>query len=347
MRIVFLSDRDDSHRRRFAQLFASLGAPFIDVPVAGESGSVAHLGSWETTAELRGLLESEPSLVISGPLDSVTADLSGGDYLLVGISWATDVMVTAAASQQGLTRMTKTLQGLDLVLTDNYATENALISLGVDHERILRAPWGPEDTGWERSKTRADFSLPEAGVMMLYPRTLSEHYQPDVFIEALSLVVQEHPLVKGVLVESGPLVSSVKDLIASKHLEDAVVWQPLLAPEDFDGLVSVVDALVVSPKTDGTSVSVLQAMAQGVPVVSSLTQGSAEWVIEGITGWTFPVGDVVGLQGALLRFLEANTERKNQITANAKRLVSARAGWDHSASQIAQRLQKAIKTKAF
>jgi glycosyltransferase involved in cell wall biosynthesis len=91
----------------------------------------------------------------------------------------------------------------------------------------------------------------------------------------------------------------------------------------------------VTPRTDGTSVTVMDAMALGVPVVSSLTAGSAEWVMEGITGWTFPVGNAGALAGAIERALSSSAEHTALITAQAKRLVESKAGWDASSERLA------------
>jgi glycosyltransferase involved in cell wall biosynthesis len=78
----------------------------------------------------------------------------------------------------------------------------------------------------------------------------------------------------------------------------------------------------------------MDAMAQGVPVVSSLTAGSAEWVVEGITGWTFPVGSASGLAGAMERALLAEELHRALVIEQAKTLVSQKAGWESSAQRL-------------
>ena len=206
---------------------------------------------------------------MSGPLDTVTAHLVGGDYRHVGISWATDLMVTAAQSAEDARALSETLQSLDLVVLDNYATENAAIALGAAPDRVCRIPWGPEGitvTPLERST----LGIPEDAFVIVYPRSLEPHYQPEVFLDAVVELAAKRPGVRAVLVESGSLVDSVKRDLTRLGLSDHIVWLPLRSPQEFQAIIAMADAVVVTTRTDGTSVTVMDAMHHGVPVVTSL-----------------------------------------------------------------------------
>jgi glycosyltransferase involved in cell wall biosynthesis len=223
----------------------------------------------------------------------------------------------------------------DAIVTDNYATENALIALGVKDSAIIRVPWGP-DTTHLSSLTRAEADWPDDRKILLYPRSVESHYQPDIFVTALAQIVHEVPEVLAVMVEAGSMVQEIKGLLSTAGLDDYVRWEPPSTPDYFQGLLGLADCVVVTPKTDGTSVTVMDAMNQGIPVVSSLTAGSAQWIIHGITGWSFPAGDAVKLAHVVVEVLTADTHRIEAITRNAKRLVGSRAGWQASSAQLRQ-----------
>jgi glycosyltransferase involved in cell wall biosynthesis len=232
---------------------------------------------------------------------------------------------------------------MQAVVTDNYATENALIALGMKESAIIRVPWGPENARPDipaktASSVRAQVGVEQDQTFLLYPRSLEPHYDPMVFVEALAEVVSSHPQVVAVLVESGSGVSQVKEAITGRGIHDFVRWVPLQSPDAFSALLQAADAVVVTPKTDGTSVTIMEAMSQGIPVVCSLTLGSAEWVSEGITGWSFAVGDPAGLVVALDKFLSSPPEEILAMTLRAKRLVDARAGWVRSSQILADAL---------
>ena len=184
--------------------------------------------------------------------------------------------------------------------------------------------------------TRAQCGWPEDRRIVLYPRSLEPHYDPDVFVDAVALVVKRVPDVLAVLVEVGSLVEDTKRRIAAAGLGSHVYFEPLREPDELRALMACADVVVVTPRTDGTSVTVMDAMAQGVPVVSSLTAGSAEWVVEGITGWTFPVGNAPALAGAMERALMVEESHRALITEQAKNLVSQKAGWDSSSKRLSE-----------
>ena len=339
MTLFFVTDRADAHVVRFDALFATLSSDYELVgvtyeangkPIASIAGATHQ--SWDA---IRGALASEDSVVVSGPLDTVSVNLVGGSFGHVGVSFATDVMVTAAQSPEELSRLRRLVQSLDVLVTDNYATENALVSMGATADQILRIPWGP-DKAAASSLTRAECGWPEDRRIVLYPRSLGTHYDPGVFVDALVLVAKRVPDVLAVLVQVGSLVEDTKKRIADAGLGAHVHFEPLREPGEFRAMMACADVVVVTPRTDGTSVTVMDAMAQGVPVVSSLTAGSAEWVVEGITGWTFPVGSASSLADAMERALLAEESRRALIIEQAITLVSQKAGWDTSAQRLGE-----------
>lgn len=347
LRLVFVTDRADAHVARFDLLFRSLSSSyelltFLPQP-SGKLVSQRTGQAFESWSALVAYLESTADVVISGPLDTVSAPLTGGNFRHVGISWATDLMVTAGQSPEKLEELSKTVRSLRLVVTDNYAIENALVGMGVPEETIVRIPWGAESregasSAQDMVAARSRFGIPDNRRVVLYPRSLEPHYDPEVFLHAFADIAQRNTDAIAILVESGSLVPRVKDLIRAEGLEDHVQFVPLQTPPEFGDLLRLADVLVVTPRTDGTSVTVMEAMQEGIPVVSSLTSGSAEWVIHGITGWTFPVGDVAGLAAALEQCLNCPSEEREPVLANAKHLVSTRAGWPRSAAILTDAL---------
>ena len=343
MTLFFVTDRAGAHVSRFDALLGALTRDYEFVAVTygadGEPSATVAGVQCESWDAVRGELAAEDSVVVSGPLDTVSAHLEGGDFAHVGISFATDVMVTAAQDVDHLIRLRSVVASLDVVVTDNHATENALISVGATPEKILRIPWGPDFALPHSTTTRSDYGWPDDRRIILYPRSLDPHYDPDVFVDALAQVATRSPDALAVFVEAGSLVSEIKHSLLSKGLSESALFEPLREPEVFRSMMSLADVVVVTPRTDGTSVTVMDAMAQGVPVVSSLTAGSAEWVVEGITGWTFPVGNASALADSIERAVTVNEDHKALITDQAKRLVQAKAGWEASSLRLAERIR--------
>lgn len=347
--VAFVSTNDDPHSERFNRFFEESGLSYLRVFVEVDENFNASttidaqvLGDWPAIVRF---LEERVSLVVSGPLDSCSSKLSDGRFRHVGVSWATDIMGAKAGGVESLRSLENTTLGLDAVLTDNYASENALIALGVNSNAIVRFPWGPTSTLQNKPPNRASRGLPEERTLILHARTLEPHYEPELFVDAIERLHPVHPGVAGVMIEKGSQVTVMKELISDRALEDLFFWQPAESPHRFPDALQIFDAVVMAPVTDGTSVTLLDAMQRKVPVICSLTNGSSEWIMDGVSGWTFPTSDSSALFGALKNFLESDPQLVRIITGNAHRLVVQRANWEQSKLRLSS-LLRGLLTKA-
>lgn len=345
--VAFVSTKDDPHSERFNRLFEGSGYSYLRVPVEFDEflNASATIDDLVLTGwpEIVRFLGDRVSLIVSGPLDNCSSELREGRFRHVGISWATDIMGANSGGLQSLSSLRSTARALDAVVTDNYASENALIALGANPEAIVRFPWGPTTLGEGEPPDRASRGLPERRRLILQARTLEPHYEPELFVEAIMGLRTAHPDIAGVMIEKGSQVSVIKNLIADLSVEDLFFWQPSESPSDFPDTLGIFDAVVMAPVTDGTSVTLLDAMRRKTPVICSLTNGSSEWIVDGVSGWTFPTGNSTALTHALKTFLESDPQLVQMITDNALRLVYHRADWDHSKLQLTSLLGRLLE----
>jgi colanic acid/amylovoran biosynthesis glycosyltransferase len=112
------------------------------------------------------------------------------------------------------------------------------------------------------------------------------------------------------LIGSGVQEARLREMITDLGLDQIVVLRgglPLeeVAHEIRTASVVVLPCMVASDgNVDALPTVLLEAMASGVPVVSSAISGIPEIVVEGETGHLVPPGDVVALADAIERILE-------------------------------------------
>jgi glycosyltransferase involved in cell wall biosynthesis len=103
-------------------------------------------------------------------------------------------------------------------------------------------------------------------------------------------------------VGDGPLLSAVHEFVKVASLQDSVRLlgersndEVLRLMRDADAFVqhSLVDPL--NGDAEGLPASILEAMADGLPVVSTLHAGIPEAVEDGVTGFLVPEGDIQGM----------------------------------------------------
>src|SRR3954468_14670986 len=117
-------------------------------------------------------------------------------------------------------------------------------------------------------------------------------------VEALAATRADY---RAAFVGEGPLLPEIADTIRQRGLTDRI---DLLGNRgDVPVVLASADVFVLSSRSEGFPVSILEAMAAGLPVVATDVGGVAESVVDGETGLLVPPGDPAGLAAALDRLL--------------------------------------------
>jgi glycosyltransferase involved in cell wall biosynthesis len=126
-----------------------------------------------------------------------------------------------------------------------------------------------------------------------------------------------------------------------RELDRRAVWLPSLKSSEFTSIPPCFGCVVSVPLTDGSSVPLLDAMRANFPVIAYLTNGSAEWVVNGITWWTSTVGNPVTLADAIQNAFTATPSRRELVTDNAARLMERVGGWDEGIEKLVKAISGA------
>jgi len=103
------------------------------------------------------------------------------------------------------------------------------------------------------------------------------------------------------LVGEGPLLSQTRSLAVSLGLEDRVHF--LGQRMDVDRILANAQVGLLITNWEGFPLSILEAMRANLPVVASGVGGVSESVVDGVTGFVVPQGDVDVLRERLGRLL--------------------------------------------
>jgi glycosyltransferase involved in cell wall biosynthesis len=141
---------------------------------------------------------------------------------------------------------------------------------------------------------------------------------PVTLVRALARV-EGSPFV-ATIVGDGPDRPEVEAEIRAAGLEGVVE----LAGErhDVPSLLADADVFVLSSRSEGAPLSVLEAMAAGLPVVASAVGGLPE-MVDGATGLLVPAGDAAALAAALEQLL-ADSALRRRLGAAGRERVRAR-----------------------
>jgi glycosyltransferase involved in cell wall biosynthesis len=128
---------------------------------------------------------------------------------------------------------------------------------------------------------------------------------------------------------SGPLRGDLERFVSACGLEDIVLFHGEVANEEFYSTMNQDDLFVCPSRVlangdrDGIPVSMMEAMAGGITVVSTPVSGIPELVTDGVNGYLVPPGDADAL-AALLRRLLTTPSLRHAVSAAAAATIRER-----------------------
>lgn len=205
------------------------------------------------------------------------------------------------------------LRRADAVLAVSRPLVDRLARAGVPPEKVRWIPNGfaPSSNALTRAASRQALGIPNDALVAGWVGRLSREKGADVMLDALSLSDSSWRLS---IVGEGIEREQLRAQAAQLGIEDRVMWHG--AVPNAGALMTAFDAFVLSSRTEGTPIALLEAMHAGVPIVATQVGG---------------VPDVVSAEHALLVASEqpsaiaaALSELRRDPSAAARRSERAR-----------------------
>jgi glycosyltransferase involved in cell wall biosynthesis len=137
----------------------------------------------------------------------------------------------------------------------------------------------------------------------------------------------------------GSLQPKVNAFITQHHLEHAIRLVGRVQHDLLPAYFNEADLYVSSSYSDGTSISLLEAMACRLPVVVTDLPSNREWVTPGVNGWLVPAGDASTLSTAILEALADGDKARNMAKANLS-IARNRADWNKNFNVLLEAYQR-------
>ena len=228
----------------------------------------------------------------------------------------------------------KVLAGCDIVACDAQAVADAAISYGVAPDVIARFAWGVDLVRFQPggSRTlRAQLGWDQSFIV-LSTRAHEPMYAMAVLIEAFRQAFARRSEMRMLVLGAGSQRIDLEASVAAAGLDSYVHFAGRVDQESLPAFYSAADCYASSSRVDGSSVSLLEAMACGLPAVATAIGGNPEWITPGETGWLVPVDDAEALGAALVEAASLRAEALAAMASAARHAVEDRADWRKNAS---------------
>lgn len=180
------------------------------------------------------------------------------------------------------------------------------------------------DTAGHEPKTRRLFGdfAPPGSVLIGNVGRLDKVKDQSGLLLAFKLVrdVAGHGTCRLIIAGDGPQREALERHVAELGLTDSV--RLLGDRQDVPQLLAECDVFVLSSIAEGMPVTLLEAMATGLPVVATDVGGVATVVASGVTGTLVPAGDPPALASALGTYVDDEILRRRHGDAGRKRAVA-------------------------
>ncbi|MEZ5943498.1 MAG: glycosyltransferase [Planctomycetaceae bacterium] len=153
---------------------------------------------------------------------------------------------------------------------------------------------------------RFEYHGPRAGGPAISVGRLSPEKDFATLIRAVKHVVAEYPDFRLKLVGNGAERENLEALTNELELTDVVEF--LGERSDVPALLRDASLFVASSRTEGISLTLLEAMAVGLPIVTTSVGGNPEIVVEGETGYLAPSENPESLAQAICKILAQRNE---------------------------------------
>jgi glycosyltransferase involved in cell wall biosynthesis len=167
----------------------------------------------------------------------------------------------------------------------------------------------------DRSQVRQELGAKKHSFLVGMIARMTLPKSPQDAVRAMTHVKDNVQLL---LVGDGPLMDDVEHLVSSLELEERVLltgWRP-----DVLTILHCLNAFLLSSYWEGFSLTILEAMACGLPVVATDTHGTREQVQHGISGYLVPPREPKALGQAIQRLAADPNAARAMGQAGRKRL---------------------------
>ncbi len=271
---------------------------------------------WRVGAARRALARLQPDLVHAHYVTSygylAARAVRGTRCPLVMTAWGSDLLLTPRESALKRHLTAWTLRRADVVTGDSAdllaaahalapAVRTALIHWGVDPTRFAPVAWAGKP-----------------GFEAVSLRSWEPNYQIGTIVDALAHVRAAHPHAALHLLGGGSQEAALRAQIDRLGLNDAVQLHGRLDDVGMAAVLARCKLSISVPRSDATSVSVLESMACGLAVIGSDLPANRDWLDARLL---VPAGDAAALARVWAGLMDGEARARSAGADNAARIA--------------------------
>ncbi|WP_293968685.1 glycosyltransferase [Sphingomonas sp.] len=173
----------------------------------------------------------------------------------------------------------------------------------------------------DRAAVRAELGVTPDELLVGFVGRFSHQKAPETFVAAMESVMAANPHVVGVMIGDGDLRESVRDCVAKSRFSDR--FRLLGARRSADYLAGF-DLLLMTSRYEAMSYVMLEALAAGLPLVTTPVAGAGEIIRQGDNGVIVSTHEAADIAAAVAPIVgdKALLARMGEVAAEQDRAIN-------------------------
>jgi glycosyltransferase involved in cell wall biosynthesis len=209
--------------------------------------------------------------------------------------------------------------------------------LGIMGEKISIIPMGVDEVFFEEGKERK-IELNRRPFIILSNRNLLPIYNVSLLIRAVPLILKQEPGTRFLIAGDGSEKENLTTQVKKLNLSAFVQLLGRVPHQEMPRLLAQADVYVSTSPYDGTSVSLLEALASGAfPVVVDIPS-NREWIADGDNGFLVPQDNENMLAKRIVEVIR-NHRLLGEACKKNRKIVEQKAYWRENIKKITELYQ--------
>lgn len=290
--------------------------------------------------------EFKPDIIHSGYVWQVgILAENSGFHPHLSMPWGSDILTEPDNSFIKKMFVKRVMNTCDHVQCDaEFVKKKIMDDYGIKEDKITVFPWGI-DLGLfsksDKESARQKLKLDSGKFLMMFNRYLEPVYGVKYLLEAFRKFSENKNDVQLLMISDGSGKNDVVKFIAENGLDDKINLIGRVPNSELPCFLNAADVYVSTSLSDGTSLSLLEAMACGTGLIVTDVPAIKEWVNQS-NGIVVPRANTEELARAMESYYLNRTLAMEHAAVNVKS-AKERADWDKNYEKLKEIYNQLVK----
>ena len=303
--VLYIGERNGIHDRRFIETLKQISVvTTYFVREVGDNSEFSYEGY---------------DFIVAAPLtESISKIPNSISIPIIGVSLAYDVNLGSDSASLG-----ENINKCSFIICDcEHVRKKICQEFNYPIKSTVVIPYGCDLETFKWTRVR-DYQKPK----FLVTRNWTKLHSNILIIEAMQILHERNIDFECVFLGDGPELENARKRFRNNSLESKIGFCGATSPMEIAQLMQNSNFYVSASSSDGSSVSLMEAMASGMVCVTSDFPSNLEWIIDNETGFLFRNGSSDSLADVLTGVLKKTPSELRIMGQMGQEIAVSRADW--------------------